>query len=143
MNLAPRGIVAYLAGLAQKVTGNAVARAVSSINPVALTTVGAGTLTAALLAPGNIIQRTGPTGAFNETLDTAANMTAAYPEIGIGESYICYYSNLVAQTATFVAGNGFTLGAIGIPTNAGSGLTNMLVITKVSDTAWTCFVSGN
>ena len=69
MNLAPRGIVAYLAGLAQKVTGNAVARAVSSINPVALTTVGAGTLTAALLAPGNIIQRTGPVGGFNETLE--------------------------------------------------------------------------
>lgn len=139
--LVPDGIMASLNGLVAKVTGAMIARAVAFVNPVTLTTVGNGTLTAALLAPGNLIQRTGPTGAFTETTATAAQLTAAYPEVENGQSYAVAYSNMVAQTATYAGGTGVTIVTGSKATNAGSGLRDMLVLTKTSATAWTLHIS--
>lgn len=132
----PKGILAYLSGQDQKVTGNAVARVVSYTNPVALATAGAGTLTAALLAAGNLIQRTGPGGAVADTFDTAAAMTAAYPEVEVGESIIVRYSNRVAFIITLTASASITAVAgsvVAVPASS----TVEIVLTKVSATAWT------
>ena len=89
-----------------------------------LATVGAGTLTAALLT-GGIINRTGPTGAFTDTTDTAANIVAAlianYPYVApntglsssaaatLGLSVRLRYINTVAFAMTAAAGTGVTI----------------------------------
>ena len=131
-NSTPYGIAGYVAGQEQKLEGAMAKRAVAFINPMALGTVGAGTLLAALLAPGNLIQRTGPTVAFTDTTDTAANIIAAYPEIDLGVTWEVAYANEVAFAATFAAGAGVTL--TGLATNAGSGASNRLFVTKTSAT---------
>jgi hypothetical protein len=103
-----------------------------------LTTVGAGTLTAALLLSG-IINRTGPVGAFNETTDTAANIIAAMvantqfqgsgaitPQgIQPGTTWRLRYINGVAFVATLVAGTGVTL--VGTTTVAASSIKEFLL----------------
>ena len=78
-----------------------------------LTTVGAGTLTAALLA-GENITRTGPTGNFADTFDTAANIVAALGGNVSGFGGSAWYVTYVNQTAyiatlTAPAGGNFTL----------------------------------
>lgn len=133
----PTGIAAYgYGGQEEKATGAGVARAVSLVNPVGLTTAGAGTLTAALLQAGNLIRRTGPGGAVADTLATAAEMTAAYPEIEAGQSIIVHYANRVAFILTLTASAGMTVVAgslVAIPANTSV----RIVLTKVSATAWT------
>lgn len=132
----PTGMIAYEEGLPQKVTGAALARAAAFVNPVALATAGAGTLTAALLQAGNIIRRTGPTGAVADTLATAAEMTAAYPEIESGQSIEVGYANRVAYILTLTASSGMTAVAgslVAIPANSNT----RIILTKVSATAWT------
>jgi hypothetical protein len=95
----------------------------------ALATVGAGTLTAALLT-GGILNRTGPTGAFTDTTDTAANIIAAlvanYPystsaqnglssgvAVQAGLTFRLRYINTVAFAMTLSAGSGVTITANG------------------------------
>lgn len=133
----PTGIAAYdYGGQEQKATGAAVARATSYINPVELATVGAGTLTAALLQAGNLIRRTASGGAFADTLATAVEMTAAYPEIEAGQSVTLNYANRNAAIMTLTASAGMTALAgslVAIPANTNT----TIVLTKVSDTAWT------
>lgn len=128
-----KGIVAYVAGLAQKVIGPAVARAVAYAAPVTWAGgTGASTLLAAMLFPGACVQRTGATGAFAETLDTAANIIAAYPEIEIGETYTVKYTGVAAYASTITTATGITL--TGIVINAGTYATTVLYITKTSET---------
>ena len=74
----------------------------------ALTTAGAGTLTAALLTDGNIA-RTGPTSAFTDTTDTAAAIQAAWPSGAVGASFAVFYRNDTAFAATLAGGTGVTL----------------------------------
>ena len=88
-----------------------------------LTTVGAGTLTAALLL-GQNITRTGPTGAAADTFDTAANIAAALNQTQSGfggASWFVNYYNASAETITLMApaGGNFTLNgaAAAIPTD--------------------------
>lgn len=126
------GIYAYVAGQPQKVTGAVVARAVALASPVNLVTAGAGTITAALLAPGTTIVRTGPGAAFNDTFDTTANILAAYPEFEIGQSWTVDYVNTVAFAATFVAGDANT--TLTGKTNAGTYTRSKLVFTKTAAT---------
>ena len=83
----------------------------------ALATVGAGTLTAAMLISG-LIMRTGPTGAYNETTPTAAQIVAAMDNPQIGDSFDFTHVNGVAYTATLVAGTDVTLA--GVTANAAS-----------------------
>jgi hypothetical protein len=95
----------------------------------ALTTVGAGTLTGALLTSG-IINRTGPVGGFTDTTDSAANIIAALiaqysyqqsPTNGIssgnaiqpGLTFRLRYINTVAFAMTLAAGTGVTITANG------------------------------
>lgn len=98
-----------------------------------IATVGAGTLTAGALGSG-IIQRTGPTGAYSDATDTAANILAG-PMAGanVGDSITCIISNQVAYAQTITAGTGVTL-----VTNANAiveaSTFTIVVITKLSDT---------
>ena len=74
----------------------------------ALATVGAGTLTAAMLLSG-LIMRTGPTGNYADTTPTAAQIVAAMDNPQIGDSFDFIHVNGVAYICTFTAGNGITL----------------------------------
>ena len=82
------------------------------ISQTAIATVGNGTLTAAALLGGQIA-RTGPTGAFTDTTDTAANIVAGigspdgeYPS---GYSFVARIKNGTQYTQTLAAGGGVTL----------------------------------
>ena len=93
----------------------------ASVNPksTALTTVGAGTITAAGIAAG-ITFRSGATSAFTDTTDTAAAIiTALTASVVIGVSWPYTYVNNTVAVATLSAGSGVTLtGAIPIPPNS-------------------------
>lgn len=78
----------------------------SSFTNTAITTVGNGTLTAAGLVGGQIT-RTGPTGNFSDTTDTAANITAALPSGA--QAVLARIKNATAFTQTITAGSGVTL----------------------------------
>ncbi len=76
-----------------------------------LTTVGAGTLTGAVLAT-NILKRSGSTAAFTDTTDTANAIVAALTAISqptAGDSWCVKYWNSVGYAATLAAGTGVTL----------------------------------
>lgn len=74
----------------------------------AITTVGAGTLTGAALA-GTVVTRSGPTAAYTDTTDTAANILAALTSANIGESFEVTIKNTVAFDCTLAGGTGMTL----------------------------------
>jgi hypothetical protein len=74
----------------------------------AITTAGAGTLTAAAMGTG-YVERTGPGAGYNETLDIADNLMAANPEFSPGDSFEFTYRNTVAFAATLVASEGAEL----------------------------------
>lgn len=78
------------------------------MRPTALTTAGAGTLLAALLTSGMLL-RTGPGGAYADTIDTGANLTAAFPDMEVGDAIDLYYVNNVAFASTITAAAGVTL----------------------------------
>ncbi len=82
----------------------------------AISTVGAGTLTAAALVGGQIA-RTGPTGGFTDTTDTAANIVAALGGVfNAGETFVTRIKNATMYTETLAAGAGVTLpGTILVP----------------------------
>lgn len=75
----------------------------------AITTAGAGTLTAAALV-GGVITRSGPTTAFTDTTTTATllaqGMTAPAT---IGQSWVVTYRNTTAFAATISGGTGVTV----------------------------------
>lgn len=77
----------------------------------AITTVGNATLPAAALL--SYITRSGPTGAFTDTTDTAANILIACGagHAPIGMTWLCRYINTTAYVATLAAGVGVTLTA--------------------------------
>lgn len=81
----------------------------------ALTTVGAGTWTGALIANG-IIRRTGPVAGYTDTTDTAVNILAALAgnnplALAVpGSTFRMRFINTVAQALTFAAGTGVTAG---------------------------------
>lgn len=77
----------------------------------AITTVGAGTLTAAGIA-GGLITRTGPTAAYTDTTDTAVAIVAAVANAYVGQSFELNIKNSVNFTETLAAGVGVTLSGI-------------------------------
>jgi len=114
------------AGLQRRAYPGDVIGAAEIINS-SLTTVGSGTITAAQVVSG-ILNRTGPTGAFTDTTDTAANIIAAlignynYNTTSVagvssgngaqnGTTFRLSYINSVAFAMTLAAGTGVTLGA--------------------------------
>lgn len=74
-----------------------------------LATVGAGTLTNSIL-DAQIIYRTGPTGAFTDTIDTVVNIDAGIGKgMDPGDCLTIDYSNQVAYVATIAGVTGITL----------------------------------
>jgi len=80
-----------------------------------LSTVGAGTITAAGIA-GGVTQRTGTQSAasFTDTTDTADNIIAALPNANIGQSFIYTYRNNTDGTITITGGTGVTVSGLTI-----------------------------
>lgn len=82
-----------------------------NMSVAALTTVGAGTWTAAQIA-GGIIRRTGPVGGYTDTTDTSENIRQALEGLSggacLGMSFLFIFLNDVAQAHTFAAGVGVT-----------------------------------
>ncbi len=78
-----------------------------------LSTVGAGTVTAAGIA-GAITSRTGSQSGtpFTDTTDTAANIIAAMPNAHIGQSFEYTYQNTTNAVATLTGGVGVTVSGI-------------------------------
>lgn len=105
-----------------------------------ITTAGSGTLTAAALVGGHIA-RTGPSGGYTDTTDTATNILAAFPGARAGTSFEFTHMNQVAQTCTFAAGTGVTLS--GTVNNAASKVRRYLaVFTNVDTPAVTIYGIG-
>lgn len=65
------------------------------------------TLPAATLLSGLLVH-TSVTGAGTLTVDTGANLDAAFPEWQIGEVYSCFYLNDGTQTVTLTGDTGTT-----------------------------------
>ena len=85
----------------------------ADITNTAITTAGAGTLTAAALV-GGLITRTGPSAAYTDTTDTAANIVAALPEFVSGATFFIRIKNSTPYLETLAAGSGVTLPATAI-----------------------------
>ena len=85
-----------------------------TLNPtnVNVTTVGNGALTVAQILAG-IITRTGPTGAFSDTLPSTASILAGLKN---ATPFLARYLNASGQTATLVAGDANTTIAHGAGT---------------------------
>lgn len=79
----------------------------------ALSTVGAGTITAAGIV-GKVTSRTGSqtNTAFTDTTDTAAHLIAALPDPAIGQSWEWSYQNTTNANATLQGGTGVTVSGI-------------------------------
>lgn len=83
-----------------------------SIVDTTITTVGNGTLTAAALVGGQV-SRSGPTGPFTDTTDTAANLlTADGGDFIAGDTFLIRIKNLTAFAQTITAGSGVTWSAV-------------------------------
>lgn len=83
-----------------------------SVVNTTITTVGNGTLTAAALVGGQI-SRSGPTGPFTDTTDTAANiLTADGGDFVLGDTFLIRIKNLTAFPQTITAGSGVTWSAV-------------------------------
>jgi len=99
-----------------QVVGDTAADMMQSIT--ALTTVGAGTITAAALLSGGV-NRTGPTSAFTDTTDTAANIQTGWAAGAVDSSFDVTYINKTAFNATLAGGSGVTLvGQTIVPANS-------------------------
>lgn len=99
----------------------------------AISTAGAGTLTAAALV-GGVITRTGPSGAFSDATDTAVAIVAALTAYVAGESQYVQIRNTTAFAQTITAGSGVTLtGSAVVPANS----VGVYLMTIVSPTAVT------
>lgn len=84
----------------------------------AITTVGAGTLTAAGIV-GKLIKRSGSTAAYSDATDTAVAIVAALDTYVAGSSFEVKIHNSVAFPQTITAGVGVTLtGNVVIPANS-------------------------
>jgi hypothetical protein len=77
----------------------------------ALSTVGAGTITAAGIV-GGVTVRTGSTAAFTDTTDTVADLIAAYPNTQVGQSWYWTYQNGTNSTATIQGASNVTVSGI-------------------------------
>lgn len=77
---------------------------------VALNTVGAGTITAAMFIAGIVARGGAQSGAaFTDTTDTAANIIGAITRPIVGQSFTVTYDNNTNATATIASGTGVTI----------------------------------
>jgi hypothetical protein len=133
-NTGVNGISCYIADQEQKAHGAMIARACGMAAPITWAGgTGNSILLATMMFPGALVLRTGATGSFTETFDTAAAIIAMYPEMDIGDCWFFDYVNVAAQTLTWTAGSGNTL--TGVATNAGTSLKQRVYVTKTSAAA--------
>jgi hypothetical protein len=103
-----------------------------------LTTVGAGTITAAMLLSGDVL-RSGPTGAFTDTTSTAALLQAAWKGAA-SDSFQFTYKNTTNFDATLAAGSGVTMsGNTIVPANSWA---RFLVVWTGTNTATIYWIAG-
>ncbi len=106
-----------------------------SLVNTAISTAGAGTLTAAALL-GGVITRTGPVAAYTDTTATAAQInTAQGADTPAGSASLVYIKNTVPFAETIAAGSGVTLTPTTpiIPPNS----VGTFLLTRTSATAYT------
>lgn len=120
----------------------AVGRVVETLTVTNVTTVGAGTYTAAALA-GGVITRDPSGGARTDTTDTAANIIAGTPALAAnGNAIVCHIINTAdaAETITLAGGTGVTLA------NAGQTLAQnesaTLILVRASATTINGYIVG-
>ena len=82
----------------------------ASLSETAVSATTGTTLTGAALVSGQIA-RTGPTAAFTDTTDTAANILAQLPGAITGSTFLIRIKNATAFTETLAAGSNVTLPA--------------------------------
>ena len=120
-NLVHLGMSPFLANeLERQVAGAGTAGSGAAVANTNLTTVGAGTLTAAGIV-GAVITRSGSTAAFTDTTDTAANIIAALPAgAPVNTSWTLSIVNTTAFAETISGGTGVTVSGLAgpIPGNA-------------------------
>ncbi|MCJ7510766.1 MAG: hypothetical protein MUP14_07770 [Dehalococcoidia bacterium] len=97
------------------------------------------TLSAAQIA-GGIVVHTSETGGGTVTLDTAANIIAAFPGIGTGDSVKCYYVNDGTEILTLATATGTTIFDAGQTIAANEAA--ILVILVTSSTTVTVYSIG-
>ena len=100
----------------------------------AITTVGAGTLTAAAIN-GGVITRSGSTAAYTDTTATAAQIVAGMPAgRAVGSTFLLIIKNTVAFAQTLSGGSGVTLSGQSIipPNSAGVFLVTISSATAVT-----------
>lgn len=80
----------------------------------AISTVGAGVITAAAINGGTLARTGTQTVAFADTTDTAANIVAGNPGLigKVGAAFIFYYGNTTTWPVTLSGGTGVTVSAI-------------------------------
>lgn len=107
-----------------------------------LTTVGAGTITAAGIA-GGITKRTGSTAAFTDTTDIADNIIAAVLNAHIGQSFEYTYFNNTAGTATLTGGTGVTVSGLGVIVPQGTWSRFLVTYTAADTVTMVAFATGS
>jgi len=118
-----------------------------SVTAGAIATVGAGTLTAAAIATG-IIYRTGPTGAYTDTTDTAANILTALAgnawaaEVVTGTTIRLLYVNSVAYAMTLAYGSGVVKGSTNTVVNVAASSVREYLLT-ILNTSQVCTLNAN
>lgn len=106
-----------LFGVTLSVSGAGTGTGVPQVNTAVTATVGT-TLAGAAIVGGQIT-RTGPTAAFTDTTDTAANIIAAMNSQTIGNAWHLVIVNDTAFAETLAAGSGVTLsGETIVPANS-------------------------
>lgn len=107
----------------------------NSMKDNALTTAGAGTILAALMASG-LILRTGPGLAYADTLDTGANLDAAFPNMQVGDSIDFYHSNNVGVACTITASAGCVLNTAAANNVIAANSSKLIHIKKLGVASW-------
>lgn len=126
---------------AGKLTAESGGKIVPNLSVADITTVGAGTYTAAQLA-GGIITRDPAGAARTDTTDTAAEIISACKLDADGETAICHLVNTAdaAEAITLAGGTGVTV------SNAGNTLAQnesaILLFRRTSPTAVTLYIIG-
>ena len=85
-------------------------RLFSQVNYENNTTVGDSTLTVSSIMAG-VVNRSGPVGAYADTLPAVSAIIAACPNLSTGDTFTFILRNTVAQANTITAGTGWTLGS--------------------------------
>lgn len=109
-----------------------------TVSMSSLTTVGAGTLTAAILLSG-LVARSGPVADFTDTTDTGTAIDLALGQPAIGAAFSFTVKNTVAFADTIAGGTGVTVtGRTVVPGNS----TVEFLLTKTAANTYTMFGIG-